>query len=76
VLDLDANEEEIDLSHNHILQMVSGISITQVFSNHRSVVQHESVDLLGLVIFEFDVQAVLDTDFHLDGVVAIWWHAK
>ncbi len=32
-------------------------------------------DVLGLVILKLDMQAILDTDFHLDGVVRVWWHA-
>ena len=32
--------------------------------------------LLGFVVFEFDVQAILDANLHLDRVVAIWRHAE
>ena len=32
--------------------------------------------LLGFVVFEFDVQTILDADLHLDRVVAIWRHAE
>lgn len=31
---------------------------------------------LGLVVFELDMQAILDADFHLDRVVAIWRHTE
>ena len=34
------------------------------------------LDVLGLVVLELDMQAVLDTDLHLDGVVAIWGHSE
>lgn len=30
--------------------------------------------LLGLVVLKFNVQAVLNTDFHFDRVVDIRWH--
>ena len=36
----------------------------------------EHGDSLRLVILEFDVQAVLDPDFHLDRVIAIWRHSE
>lgn len=31
--------------------------------------------ILGFGVFEFDMQAVLDTDVHLDGAVILRWHA-
>lgn len=32
--------------------------------------------VLRLVVLEFNVETVLDTDFHLNGVVAIRWHPE
>ena len=32
------------------------------------------INALGLVIFELYMQTVLNPDFHLDAVVAIWGH--
>jgi hypothetical protein len=52
MLDLDSNEQEVDLAHDHVFEMV-----------------------FGLVVLEFNVQAILDADFHLDRVVGIWRHA-
>jgi len=31
--------------------------------------------ILGFGVFEFDVQAVFDSDIHLDGAVGLRWHA-
>jgi hypothetical protein len=38
--------------------------------------QSDRADALGLIVFKLDVQAVLDADLHLDGIVRVWWHAK
>ena len=35
----------------------------------------ELLNILGLVVLEFNVQAILNTDLHLDRVIAIWRHA-
>ena len=32
-------------------------------------------NVLRLVVLEFNVQAILNTDLHLDRVIAIWRHA-
>ena len=32
--------------------------------------------LLRFVVFEFDVQTILNANLHLDRVVAVWWHAE
>ena len=33
------------------------------------------LNVLGLVVLEFDMETILDTDFHLDSVVRVWRHA-
>jgi len=49
---LYANQEEVDLADNDILEVV-----------------------FGLVVLELDVKAIFDTNFHLDRVIAVRWHA-
>ena len=32
--------------------------------------------VLRFVVLEFYVETIFDTDLHLNGVVAVWWHAE
>lgn len=59
MLDLYPDEEEVDLPNNDVLQMIPVIMRTDRRGNGRW-------DLLGLVILEFDMQAVFNPNFHLD----------
>ena len=43
MFDLDSDEEEVDLAHDDVFQMV-----------------------FAFVVLEFDVKAILDTNFHFD----------
>lgn len=70
MLDLDPDQEEIYLSNNDILQMIS----TSNGSN--SLTGNGSRNALGLVVLELDVQTIFNADFHLDRIVAVWRHSK
>ena len=48
------------------VEVAGGVSVEVV---------EEEEDVLGFVVFEFDVQAIFDTDFHLDGIIAVGRHS-
>lgn len=66
MLDFDPYEQEIDFTDDHVFQMVPG--------SHGGVLGgtigcREPLGILGFVVFKLNVQAVLDSDLHFDGVV-------
>lgn len=72
MLNLDAHEQEVDLAHDNILQVVSATR-RRIRTGAESSEEQIS---LRLVVLELDVQAVLNSDLHLDRVVRVWWHAE
>ena len=66
VLDFYPHEEKVNLADNHVFQMISG-RIVACF-NHTLFAAH-SVNSLGFIVFEFNVQALLNADLHLDRIV-------
>lgn len=69
VFDLDADQKEIDLSNNDIFQVVSCLEV----SDHQKRPKVTG-DILGLVVLELDMQAILNADLHLDGIIAVGRH--
>ena len=68
MLDLDSDQQEVDLADDDVFQVVSGL-------RQRSCSLREQAYVLGLIVLELDVQAILNADFHFDRVVAVWRHA-
>ncbi len=71
MLNLDPNEKEVDLPHNHILQVVSGTHTRICLSNYLVESAMYLSDSLGFVVFELDVKTVLDADLHFDAAVGL-----
>lgn len=82
MLNLDADQKEIDLADNNVLQVVSinrkdillDVWFDALLSKHEKAMQTKVLAVPGFVVFELDVKAVLDSDLHLNRVVAIWGH--
>jgi hypothetical protein len=72
VFDLDADEEEVDLANDNIFEVVPGtmLAVYRVRGG-----QEIDLDSLCLVVFELNMQAILDSDLHLDTHVGIRWHS-
>ena len=70
VLDLYADEQEVDLADDDILQMIPALSKVSTLKRRRCRYA------LRFVVLELDVQAVFNPDLHFDGIVAIWRHAE
>lgn len=68
MFDLDPDQEEINLSDYDILQVVSKRMLA-------SLIRDAEVSL-GLVVLELNVQTVFNTNFHLDRIIAVWWHSE
>ena len=67
MFDLDAYQQEVDLADDDVLEVIPAFALAM---NRATPPCH----VLRLVVLELDMQAVLDTDFHLDRVVAVGWH--
>lgn len=72
MLDLDPDQQEVDLSDDHVFEVVPDGN--KPIRSRDSVLVSEAVGvlmtmmplLLGLVVFKLNVQAVLDPHLHLD----------
>jgi hypothetical protein len=75
MLYLDADKQEVDLTDNDILEVISDVG--EVYRQPPVLWSPPDLDTnsLAFVVLEFDVQAILNTDFHLDGVVGVRWHS-
>lgn len=83
MLDLDPNKEEVDLTDDDILEMVSAEDALKERKSASSrspprspalQKSSEQSDSLRLVVLELDVQTVLDSDLHFNRVIAVRWH--
>lgn len=75
VLDLDAHEQEVDLAYDDILQVISLAACISDVEEREGQIGYGTRYALGFVVLELNVKTVLDTDLHLDGVIAVGWHA-
>lgn len=67
MLDLDSNQQEVYLANDNIFEMVPSAC-------SEKTAELKSAHSLGFVVLKLDMQAVLDSDLHLDRVVAVWRH--
>ena len=70
VLDLYADEQEVDLADDDVLQVISALPKVSTAKRRRCRYA------LGFVVLELNVQAVFDPNLHFNGIIAIWRHAE
>lgn len=81
VFDLDSDQKEVNFAHDYVFEVVSEVTkakdggMVSDRRNNRGEGRENLGYILGFVVLEFDMETIFDTDFHLDRIVGVWWHA-